>query len=83
MSSTSKSMLTVGEISRRLQEPLHRIEYIIRSRNIHPTGTAGNSRVFSTQAMARIADHIRSINLRRGPAPTVPNQQHSQEGGGR
>jgi Bifunctional DNA primase/polymerase, N-terminal len=40
-------MPTVGEIARRLNEPVHRIEYV-RTRDIKPTGVAGNARVLPT-----------------------------------
>jgi len=40
---------TLGSIARHLDEPPHRIRYIIDSRKIAPAGKAGNARVF-TQA---------------------------------
>ena len=51
---------TIGEISRRLNAPIHRVEYIVRTRNIQPAGWAGNARVFTEADV----DHIRS-ELRR------------------
>ena len=36
-----ETLLTVGEIARRLGQEVHRIEYVIRSRNIRPVGWAG------------------------------------------
>ena len=57
---------TVGEIARRLSQPLHRIEYIIRSRNIQPTGIAGNSRVFTDADVERIAGELRRIDTKKG-----------------
>lgn len=53
---------TVGEIARRLGEPIHRIEYIIRARNIAPIVRAGNVRVFSDANVDRIASELRRIN---------------------
>ena len=52
-------MPTVGVIARRFDEPVHRIEYIIESRDIRPAGLAGNARVFSEAAVARIAGEPR------------------------
>ena len=37
---------TVGEIARRIGCPKHRVEYLIRARNVTPKGRAGNARVF-------------------------------------
>lgn len=66
VSSTSVSREpTVGEISRRLQKPLHRIEYVIRSRRIRPSGIAGNCRVFAEADVERIAAALRDIDARK------------------
>jgi hypothetical protein len=59
-------MPTVGEIARRLGEPVHRIEYIIRSRGIRPRGVAGNCRVFAVADVQRIASELRGIHQRKG-----------------
>lgn len=53
---------TVGEIARRLGEPLHRIEYVIKSRRIRPAGVAGNLRVFTDADVIRIAGELRRID---------------------
>ncbi len=60
------TMPTVGEIARRLGEPIHRIEYCIRSRRIRPSGVAGNARVFTDQDVERIAAELRHIDIERG-----------------
>ena len=39
-----QSMPTVGVISLELHVPVHRIEYVIRSRDIQPLARAGNAR---------------------------------------
>lgn len=57
---------TVGEIAKRLGEPLHRVEYIIRARDIQPTGRAGNARVFADADVDRIAGELRRIDSERG-----------------
>ena len=51
-------LLTVGEIARRLQTKVHRVEYIIRSRRIEATGWAGHARVFSEAAYRRIESEL-------------------------
>jgi hypothetical protein len=57
---------TVGEIARRLNEPLHRIEYVIRSRGIQPARIAGNVRIFSEDHVARITAELRQIDGKKG-----------------
>jgi len=61
----SLSLPTVGEIARRLDAPLHKIAYIIRSRNIQPISTAGNLRVFSDTQVHRIASELQQIEQER------------------
>lgn len=61
-----ETLLTVGEIARRLGQPLHRVEYLIRSRNIRPAGWAGHARVFRDADLGRIASELRRISENRG-----------------
>ena len=65
---TSSALPTVGEISRRTGYPLHRVEYIIRARNIRPTGRAGNARVFTDADVDRIASELQRIDADRPEA---------------
>jgi hypothetical protein len=58
---------TVGEIARRLNVPLHRVEYVIRSRGISPTTRAGNIRVFSESDVRRIGSELDRIAAERTP----------------
>lgn len=60
MKNDIQQMNSVGVIARRLGVPLHRIQYVIRSRKIQPTGTAGNVRVFSEADVSRIAVTLRN-----------------------
>jgi DNA-binding transcriptional MerR regulator len=46
--------LTVGEIARRLGWPLHKVDYLIRSRGIKPRIRAGNLRVFPESVLERL-----------------------------
>jgi hypothetical protein len=59
-------MPTIGEIARRLGEPVHRIEYVIRARHIRPTGWAGNARVFPEDAVEAIATELQRIDAAKG-----------------
>jgi hypothetical protein len=61
-------LLTVGEIARRLDTKVHRIEYIIRSRNIAATGWAGHARVFTDAALDHIAGELRRMDADRKPS---------------
>ena len=64
---TSCRMLpTVGEIASRLGVPIHRVEYVVRSRDIEPAGRAGNARVFSEAAVDRIRSECHLIDADRG-----------------
>jgi hypothetical protein len=60
-----ETLLTVGEIARRLGQPLHRVEYVIRSRNILPAGWAGHARVFRDADLTRIASELKRIERER------------------
>lgn len=59
MSGTSVLLWTVGTLARRYGEPLHRVEYVIKTRDIRPCGRAGNARVFSEEDAARIGEELR------------------------
>jgi len=58
-------LLTVGEIARRLNTKVHRIEYIIRSRKIEATGWAGHARVFSQANLDHIASELTRMDADR------------------
>jgi len=60
-----ETLLTVGEIARRLGQPLHRVEYVIRSRNILPAGWAGHARVFRDADLTRVAAELKRIDRER------------------
>ena len=60
-----QSMPTVGVISVELHVPVHRIEYVIRSRDIRPLARAGNARVFSDADVKIIAEELQRIRGRQ------------------
>ena len=66
MATSHQPLPTVGEIARRLDEPLHRVEYVIRSRRIDEAGRAGNARVFSDVNVDFIAGELRRIDEEKG-----------------
>jgi len=56
---------TIGEIARRLGVAVHRVEYVIRTRNLRPAARAGNIRVFSETDVAYVASEVRRIDADR------------------
>jgi len=65
MPATAPAMPTIGEIARRLHVPTHRVEYIIRARNINPSGWAGNARVFDEAGLEAIAAELDRIEANK------------------
>ena len=66
MSDSTLALSTVGEIARQHKEPLHRVDYIIRTRGIQPSGRAGNVRVFAEADVEFIGSELRRIAAERG-----------------
>jgi DNA-binding transcriptional MerR regulator len=56
---------TIGEIARRLGVAVHRVEYVVRTRNIQPVSRAGNLRVFSEPDIDFVGAEIRRIDGER------------------
>ncbi len=54
--------LTVGEIARQLNEPVHRVQYAIKTRGIEPEAVAGNLRIFPPEAVEQVAAILRDID---------------------
>ncbi len=75
-----ESLLTVGEIARRLGQEVHRIEYVIRSRNIRPVGWAGHARVFRDADLNRIASELRRIAEDRGEVVVTTEGEQQSHG---
>jgi len=73
-------LLTVGEIARRLNAKVHRIEYIIRSRNIEAIGWAGHARVFSVATFKRIATELNRMDAGRSGQTLSIEVEASQHG---
>lgn len=65
MTSTWKTICTIGQIAHRLNEPIHRIEYAIKTRGIEPTAIAGNARIFQEEDIERVATALRDIDSKR------------------
>ncbi len=66
MPATRKTAITTGQIASRLNEPIHKIEYVLRTRGIEPIAVAGNARIFTEDDIERVADALRDIDIRQG-----------------
>jgi hypothetical protein len=60
--SPRKSVLTIGTIARELNEPVHRVQYAVRTRRIEAEALAGHIRVFPPETVERVADILRDID---------------------
>jgi len=59
-------LATPAEVARILGVPLHRVEYVLRSRaHIRPRAIAGSVRCFDDEAIARIRHELNAIDARR------------------
>lgn len=57
---------TSGVVARELGEPLHRVEYVLKTRpEIVPSARAGRLRLFSAAAVSRIQNELERIDARR------------------
>lgn len=59
-------MPTVGEIARRLHVPVHRVEYLLKSRRREPAAKAGNLRVFAEEDVAWLAVELQRSRRAQG-----------------
>ena len=59
---SSTALPTIGTIAKQLGQPLHRVDYIVRTRGIQPTGRAGHVRVFTDADVKLIAEELRRID---------------------
>jgi hypothetical protein len=57
--------LTVGAIARELGEPIHRVQYAIRTRGVEPECLAGNIRVFADDVVERVASILSQIDRQK------------------
>lgn len=67
MSKPVPKLATIGEVAKLLDCPLHRIEYVLRSRpHIRPRAVAGGARCFDDEAVAQIHHELHAIDARKG-----------------
>jgi hypothetical protein len=60
-----QSALTIGAIARELGEPIHRVQYAVKTRGIKPEAIAGQIRVFPPETVDRVADILREIDCQQ------------------
>jgi hypothetical protein len=65
VASNWRAIFTIGQIASRLNEPLHRVEYAVKSRGIEPCAVAGNARIFEEDAIDHVAAALRDIDAKR------------------
>ena len=51
-------LLTTGEIAKQLNVDRDKVSYALRKLGIEPSGTAGNTRVFSETALTEIEEFL-------------------------
>lgn len=67
MSAIVPKLATVGEVAKHLNVPIHRVEYVLRTRkHIKPRARAAGARCFDGLAIAQIRDVLRGIAETRG-----------------
>lgn len=58
------ALRTIGEISKSMNEPVHRLRYAIASRGIAPTLVAGGYKLYDDGAVEQIRGAISTIEQR-------------------
>jgi len=62
-----QTLLTVGEIARRLAVPLHRVEYVLRTRpQLRPLTRVANVRIYNEGVLQFVAGELQRIDTERG-----------------
>jgi hypothetical protein len=59
---TAENLLTVGDIAKIVNEPIHRCQYLLKSRDINPIARLGNHYVYDTSAVSRIQQILAEVD---------------------
>ena len=62
---------SVSQISRRLNLPLHRACYVVRTRGIQPVAWAGHARLFDEDGVEKIAAAVQEMDRGESQANTL------------
>ena len=66
---TTVKLNTVGVLARKLNQPVHRIAYLLRTRqHIRPAAVAGRSRLYRELAVAQLRYELNRIDARASHA---------------
>lgn len=66
MAHSTPRLATVGKLALLLRVPVHRIQYVLRTRpHIRPRARAGGIRCFDDDAIAEIRHELNAIDARR------------------
>ena len=65
MAESIPTVFSVGDIAQRCHAPVHRVLYVIRTRDVRPTGKVGNHRFFTLADAERISSELRRIQRDR------------------
>jgi len=57
-------LVTVGQVAKRLDVPIHVVAYLLRSRRIEPTARAGILRLYDEASVKRIAAEVERVARR-------------------
>lgn len=57
--------LTIGDLAEACNCPIHRVEYLLRSRKIEPVMRAGNYRVYASEVVDTLKGELEKIEQRR------------------
>ncbi len=62
---TAPTLITAGVMANVIGEPLHRIQYILRTReHIRPSAFAGRLRLYDHAALGKVRQELRAIDKR-------------------
>lgn len=63
------TLRTVGVLAAALGQPVHRVEYVLRTRpHIRPSARAGRLRLFDREALAQLRYELNRMDARRADA---------------
>lgn len=58
--------MTIGTVAEKLNVPVHRINYLLRTRpHIHPPAVAARTRLFDNQCLAQLRYELNRMEARR------------------
>jgi hypothetical protein len=67
MTKQTVKLNTVGVLAQKLNQPVHRVQYLLRTRkHIAPVAIAGRSRLYTEQTVAQLRHELNAIDARAG-----------------